>query len=177
MKTPIIVIRRFEGSAESAHHLISRNHPGENVGAAYTRHLSGSQGCRQYRRTWVHGCRNMGVIEIQTVNQRAVDQRCSRKGISFIVSKHRPPSRIHTHAGNRSQQGRGRLGFFSCPNSDANTVRDQQGGPVDDLTRQGLCIYLARESTKGCGDTLILHESSLLNLKIPRALVRGVTLL
>ena len=118
----------------------------------------------------MHRCRNMGVIEIQTVNQRAVDQRCSRKGISFIVSKHRPPSCIHTHAGNGRQQGRSRLGLFSCPNSHANTVRDQQGGPVDDLTRQGLCIYLAREFTKGCGNTLILHKSSLLNLKIPIAL-------
>ena len=166
MKSPIIMISGLERPSQAAHHLVARNHTGKHVGSIGARHLPCCQGRRQHRCCRMYRGSNVGVVEIQAMDQRAINQRSCGKRIAFFIRKDTRRAVIHAHSGDCSEQCRRGFGLFSCADRNPTTVGHQQSSALCDRTRKVFYSYLARKLAKCCGDAFFLHECS---SDIPRA--------
>src|SRR5262249_12073361 len=78
----------IERIAEPAAHLIARDDRGEHVAAGGADHLAHSKGGRHHRRARMQGGIRMGVVEVERVAERAVEQRRHRRCPGLAGAEH-----------------------------------------------------------------------------------------
>ena len=126
--------RQREG--EAAGDLVAGDDGGQHVGAARARHLRRGQRGRDHRRAGMQRAGGVGIVEIQRMRERAVQQRRAGGCVAFAVAEHDAAPPGQAECPNRFQQRRSSGRVLARTDDAAEQVEHQQGNADNDGFRQ-----------------------------------------
>ena len=126
VEAPVVVVRGPEGHAEAAGDLHAAHDPRQDVPAGGAAHLRRGQGGGDHGGAGVEGPGGVGVVEVQAMTQRAVQEGRRRGRVPLrIPDDARAPAR-EPQGPNGLEEGRGGVGVVTGTERDAHQVQHQQ---------------------------------------------------
>jgi hypothetical protein len=158
MKAAIVMRAGRQGEGEAAGDLIAGDDAGERIGAGGSGHLGGGEGGRDHRRAGMQRGRRMGVVEIERMGERAIQQRRPRRCIARGVAKHPGIAGAEAErAGGGEQSGRA-LRVMAGTHDVADQIEQQKPRPLGHFRRQCLDAEPGRKGGEFGGDA---HDTDL----------------
>ena len=152
MEAALVMVARPEGHAEPDLDFVAGDDGGDGPVAARAGLFRRRQRRRHDRRTGMDRAAGVGVVEIQRMGERAVDQRRARRGVAVRVADRRRRVSRHAEAVHRRDQAFGRFRIPPGAQGDAEGVEDQQLGTARDLRRQIAVGEAGGKFRRGAGD-------------------------
>ena len=143
---------RIERVAEPAAHLVARHDRGQHVAAGSADHLADRERRWNHRRARMQRGIRMGVVEIQRMAERAVEQRGHRRRPGLAVAKHGGFALAVERQRFQHLEQRGR-GFRIAPRPDraAEKIQRQRLGAFQHLQRDVREFQIGDIGGERCG--------------------------
>ena len=152
VKSAHVVVLRHQRQAETDLHLEAGDDGGDHVAPAGARHFRRGQGRRHDGRAGMEGRPGMGVVEVEGMDQRPVEERRAGGRVAGLVADDARFSPRQPQPFHRGDQTGRRRGVVAGADGDADAVRHQQLGALAHLVRQALVGRGGDEFGKPAGD-------------------------
>ncbi len=136
---PAVVMRpRRQRERHPACHLIARDDRRQHVGAGGAHHLARRQRRRDHRRAGMQAAGGVGVVEIERMGQRPVQERRPRRGVARRIAEHAGIAAGEAQRPGGAQEGLRALRIVPGADDVADQVQQQEARAVGHLRRQAV---------------------------------------
>ena len=152
MKAARVMRGRIERVAEPAAHFIAGHDRGQHVAAGGADHFADRERGRHHRRARMQRGVRMGVVEIERMAERAVEQRCHRRASRSCIAEHGGFALAVERQRFQHLEQR-RRGFRIAPRPDraAEEIQRQHLGALQHLRRDVLEFQVGDIGCERCG--------------------------
>jgi len=152
MEAAFVMVAGAEREAEPDLDLVARNDGGDRLRTGYAGLFRRGERRRHDRRAGVDRAAGVGVVEIQRMGERAVDQRRAGRRVALRIADHSRRAARHAEALCGRDKAFGRFGIPAGAQRDAERVEDQQLGAARDFRRHVAVGQAGGEVRRGAGD-------------------------
>ena len=152
MEAAVVVLAGGQREGDPAGHLVAGDDGRQHVGTGGAYHLAGCQRGGDHRRAGMQRAGGVGVVEVQRMRQRAVQERGAGGRVARGVAEHAGIAGGHAHGADRGEERRRALRVMPRADDVADQVQHQEARALHHVRRQAVEADVGGELREFCGD-------------------------